>query len=106
MILGIVLGLSSRLVRIRQLSLNWLLKPVLAMFSALLIVAMSSGIAGYLMAKYNIFNISISTPPGIYENIYPRYVFALFAHSTSYSLGFAGGLVLSGYILLKRIFIK
>ena len=106
LILGVLLGLSSRLVRVRQISLNWLIKPVLAMFSVLLVVAMLSGLAGYLSVKYNIFNISISSPQGISENIYPRYVFDSFAHGTSYFLGIVGGLVLSGFIVFKRVFIK
>jgi hypothetical protein len=100
--LGVALASAARLGDRPRLTALQLVKPVLALLGAMAIVALLSGITGYVLAARH----SIVPNEWILLNIpgsrQSAFIADWWAHSASYISGFLGGIVLCLYVWRSR----
>lgn len=101
--LGIVLAYVARVGKYNKLEWKVLLRPLLILLGIMLAMAMLAGIIGYVLSTHG----HIFVPHRLQEKIavarYHRFAFAVFAHGTSYTIGFLGGLGLAALFLKWRL---
>lgn len=100
--LGVALASAARLGDRPRLTASQLLKPVLSLLGAMAIVALLSGVTGYMLAarqsivpnEWIRLNIPLAKQSG--------FIADWWAHSASYITGFLGGIVLCLYVWRSR----
>ena len=101
--LGVLLALSARAGSQPQFGAAELVRPIFVLLCVMALCAFAAGLTGFLMTRSG----RIEVPPDVAAFLpparYARFMADWYAHSASYASGFFGGLILCGWVILKRI---
>ncbi|HVZ92924.1 MAG TPA: hypothetical protein VG797_00285 [Phycisphaerales bacterium] len=100
--LGIVLGLCARTGRWPRLSARELIKPTAVLLVLMGVAAALGGVTGWILAVSGTLRAWPWLADNLAESRHAGFFADLLAHNVSYFGGAIGGLVLSGWVLMRR----
>jgi hypothetical protein len=100
--LGVFLAIAARAGRKPKVAASDLVRPVIQLLSAMALIALLAGTAGYLLARTGVFG-SPSIMWGFQRCSYNAFVADWWAHSASYGAAALGGTVLCLMTYRKRV---
>lgn len=102
LILGIIIAIAANVGNKNHIEIGVIVKNVIRLLVIMMILAIVMGIIGFLLGKngtvYLIGQIQYEIPKGKH----PFFIADLWAHLTSYAVGFAGGIILAIRIYRMR----
>ncbi|CAN5564001.1 hypothetical protein BH11PLA2_BH11PLA2_04920 [soil metagenome] len=101
-ILGMLLALSAQMGSWPKRNLKSLIRPILTLFVISYIAAMMAGITGYVLGINGIVFLINPFDTLIAPNRHARFLFDMWAHLTSYSVGALGGLIVCIRVAISR----
>ena len=102
LILGIPAALACRVGPWPKLDAAGLVRPIICLLATMACGSLLAGIAGYFAAKAGAVELVGAIALYIPNSKYPAFIADLWAHLAAYGIGFFGGLVVCGWILLRR----
>lgn len=100
--LGIPLAFVCRAGNRRKINPNEMIKPIAKLLFIMAIMAISCGVAGWLLASVNFVQLQGDISLRIPRNRHVLFLTDAFAHSASYAVGFFGGLIVIAKTWKKR----
>ncbi len=100
--LGIPAALVSQLGSWPKYDARQLLRPIVTLLVVMGCSSLLAGIAGYLAAKSRVVELLEPLASQIPESRRVLFIADLWAHLAAYGVGFFGGIVLCGLILVRR----
>ncbi len=101
--LGVMLAFVACVGRYNKLRTVVLLKPLRWFLGVQLVLSMSAGMVGYILASQGSFTLRKTMAAKIDAARHARFAFDLFAHNAAYAIGGLGGLVLIAWVLKARL---
>lgn len=92
--LGVLLALAARWGRGPKRDARSLVRPIFALLAIMATAALAAGVCGYLLGRQGRVWLVEPIASRVPDERHARYLADLWAHSASYLVGFAGGLVL------------
>tara|TARA_Y100000589_G_scaffold125566_1_gene119719 strand:+ start:818 stop:1327 length:510 start_codon:yes stop_codon:yes gene_type:complete len=102
LIIGILISFSSRLGSKPKLNLKDVFKPILKLITAMFAGALLGGLIGYITSINQIFTLVPRLAKQIDPSRHHLFLTAGWAHTSSYIIGFIGGITLCVKIILRR----
>ena len=102
LIIGILISFSSRLGSKPKLKLKDVFKPILKLITAMFAGALLGGLIGYITSTNQIFTLVPRLAKQIDPSRHHLFLTAGWAHTSSYIIGFIGGITLCVKIILRR----
>ena len=102
LIIGILISFSSRLGSKPKLNLKDVFKPILKLITAMFAGALLGGLIGYITSINQIFTLVPRLAKQIDPSRHHLFLTAGWAHTSSYVIGFIGGITLCVKIILRR----
>lgn len=100
--LGILLAIVARTGSRPKRSVGSLVRPVLTLLSVMGVAALLAGVTGWMLARNNIITLTGPLANELPADRHAVFLADLWAHSASYFVGFAGGLVAIARIWRSR----
>ena len=100
---GVPLAMIAQSGRLRR-KISWfeLIKPVAALLAIMAIVAFTAGAVAYRQADRGVISLQGELSDKVPFEVQTRFIAVMAAHIASYAAGFVGGLVLCGYVWVRR----
>ena len=102
LIIGILISFSSRLGSKPKLNFKDVFKPILKLITAMFAGALLGGLIGYITSINQIFTLVPRLAKQIDPSKHHLFLTAGWAHTSSYIIGFVGGITLCVKIILRR----
>ena len=102
LIIEILISFSSRLGSKPKLNLKDVFKPILKLITAMFAGALLGGLIGYITSIKQIFTLVPRLAKQIDPSRHHLFLTAGWAHTSSYIIGFVGGITLCVKIILRR----
>ena len=102
LILGILAALAARCGPFPKFGAAHLVRPILCLLVVVAATSLVAGIVGYEMAKAGAVKLPESLAIRIPTAHRNQFLADLVAHQTAYAVGFLGGIVLCGWVLVQR----
>jgi len=102
MILAFPMIVAARTGKLPKRDVRSLVRPVGRLLAVMVIGALVSGIAGYVLGRNGTFVLDGPSSALIPPEMQPRFLADLWAHTASYAIGFFGGVFVIGRILWSR----
>ena len=101
--IGVPLAMIAQSGRLRR-KIGWfeLIKPVAVLLAIMAIVAFCAGAVAYRQADRGIISLQGELSDKVPFEAQTRFIAVMAAHLASYAAGFVGGLVLCGYVWVRR----
>ena len=102
LIIGILISFSSRLGSKPKLNFKDVFKPILKLITVMFAGALLGGLIGYITSIKQIFTLVPRLAKQIDPSRHHLFLTAGWAHTSSYIIGFVGGITLCVKIILRR----
>ena len=102
LIIGILISFSSRLGSKPKLNFKDVFKPILKLITVMFAGALLGGLIGYITSINQIFTLVPRLAKQIDPSKHHLFLTAGWAHTSSYIIGFIGGITLCVKIILRR----
>ena len=102
LIIGILISFSSRLGSKPKLNFKDVFKPILKLITVMFAGALLGGLIGYITSIKQIFTLVPRLAKQIDPSRHHLFLTAGWAHTSSYIIGFIGGITLCVKIILRR----
>ena len=102
LIIGILISFSSRLGSKPKLNFKDVFKPILKLITVMFAGALLGGLIGYITSINQIFTLVPRLAKQIDPSKHHLFLTAGWAHTSSYIIGFVGGITLCVKIILRR----
>ncbi|MBX9584111.1 MAG: hypothetical protein K2X87_27745 [Gemmataceae bacterium] len=103
LVLGLGLAAAARAGGRPPRSVRSLVRPVLTQLAVMAVCAAAAGVAGYLLAEAGAIALVGRLAEEVPAERHSRFLADLWAHSTSYAVGFVGGLVVMVRVWRSRV---
>jgi hypothetical protein len=94
LILGLALAIAARFGRMPKRSPASLIRPIAILLVVMGVCAFTAGVVGWILAKYRLVFLVGDLAQDVPADRHVRFLASFWAHSTSYLVGFGGGVVL------------
>jgi len=102
LMLGIPAALAARVGRWPKLTAADLFRPIVYLLATMAGASLLAGVAGYFAAKAGAVELVGSLALYVPASKHLTFIADLWAHLAAYGVGFFGGLVVCGWILVRR----
>jgi hypothetical protein len=102
LLLGIPLALVARVGNRPKYSVKSLLRPVALLFAATLFSSLLGGLLGYMLATRGTLFLVGKLASEVPREKHPLFIADLWAHTTSYIVGFLGGIGIMAWVWRSR----